>query len=198
MDETLKNWLLGICATAVGVVIGAVNQWWFTKRAERREIQRILINLKGEAEGRGMLILKAGRDLTTAHWTLVHRRWQDKNPLVELPKGTNVRPEHTELILIAKMKEEVVTFQNIVAELRIYISQFSTICKDKQIMESYMKVQNYDPLIYNPIVDMSEKEYMNHLLTNMKGVMNKVNNDLGKVFDELFGKLEEHIQKHNS
>ena len=56
-----------------------------------------------------------------------------------------------------------------------------------------MKIQNYDPIIYNPIVEMSETEYMNHLFTNMKRVINKVDNDLGKVFDELFGKLEEYI-----
>lgn len=196
MDETLRNWLLGIGATAVGVVLGSVNQWWFTKRAERREIKRILINLKGETEGKGMLIYIAAKELTTAHWNLTHRRWQDKNQLADLPKGCTIRNEKTELILVQEQQIEYDKFRNIVAELRVLITQFKDITENKDVFERYMAIQDYDPLVYKKIEDMSEAEYRNNLYIRLPEVMNKVNNELGKIFDALYGIMETLINSY--
>ncbi len=197
MDEALKTFLVGVGGTVIGVLLGASNQWFFTRRAERREVQRLLTTLYGEAEGKCLLIQNCAREMTTAHWSLVHRKWQTKNNLVELPVGNNIRKELTEKICFDRMQQEADKFKSLVSQLRTLVSQFSMICQDESIMEKYISIQNYDPLIYGSIVDMDEQEYRKNMFTRLPEVMNAVDNSFGKIVEDLFIHMQGHFKKAN-
>ncbi|MBK6446479.1 MAG: hypothetical protein IPF81_14630 [Bacteroidetes bacterium] len=93
------------------------------------------------------------------------------------------------------MRQEVDVFKTQVSMLRTLVSQFSALCGDEIVMEKYFAIQNYDSLIYDPIVSMEETEYRNNLFNRLPEVLNAVNNSFGKIYDELFLRMQSHIKK---